>query len=186
GFTNGQENRSKNNGINQSVNLNYFTEVISFGFEGRANYSGVRNSLKNLDEQNTWDYGTRASVQVEIPWNISFSTIMNYSGKSGYSKAYNRQVVTWDAQVSKKFLKNNMGELAIVVLDILQQANNTSRNISATSITDNSWNTIGSFAMLKFTYRFNHIFGSGAVKSSEPPMDMPRITSPYRGRRMHF
>lgn len=186
GFTNGEENRSKNNGINQSVNLNYFTEVVSFGFEGRANYSGVRNSLKNLDEQNTWDYGTRASVQVEIPWNISFSTIMNYTGKSGYSKAYNRQVVTWDAQVSKKFLKNNMGELAIVVLDILQQANNTSRNISATSITDNSWNTIGSFGMLKFTYRFNHIFGSGAVKNSEAPMDMPRSVSPYRGRRMHF
>lgn len=184
GFTNGQENRSKNNNISQNVNLNYFDEKVSFGFEGRVNYSGVRNSLKNLDEQNTWDYGTRVNVQVEIPWSISLSTVMNYVGKSGFSKAYNRQIVTWDAQVSKKLLKNNMGEIAIVVLDILQQANNTSRNISATSITDNSWNTIGSFAMLKFTYRFNHIFGSGAVKNADPSTNIHM--SPYQGRRMHF
>lgn len=44
--------------------------------------------------------------------------------------------------------------------DILQQQSNLSRTISATMISDTEYNTLGSYFMVHFVYRFN-TFGKG-------------------------
>lgn len=165
GYTNAEENRSKNTMLGQSLSLNYSGDVLSASLELAGDYSGIRNSLQNLDPQNSWEYGSRVDIIYDMPWDISLGTAVVYRGKSGYAEGYNRQVVNWDAEISKEFLKNNQAKISLIVMDILGQTDSSNRTITATSVSDSRWNSIGRYGMLKFTYRFN--FTKGKKGESE-------------------
>ncbi|MGL5919928.1 MAG: outer membrane beta-barrel protein, partial [Bacteroidales bacterium] len=159
GFTNAEENQSKNNTVGQTVGLSYSGDMMYATLEINGEYSGIRNSLQNMKGQSTWEYGSRLDLRWELPWDLSFGTAAIYRGKSGYAEGYNRQVVNWDAEISKEFLKNRQASVSLIVMDILGQNESSSRSISATSISDNRWNSIGRYGMIKFSYRFNFIKG---------------------------
>lgn len=166
GFTNAEENRSKNMMAGQSLSLNYTGDALTVSFELTGDYSGIRNSLQNLDPQNSWEYGSRVDIIYDLPWDISLGTAVVYRGKSGYAEGYNRQVVNWDAEISKEFLKSNQAKISLIVMDILGQTDSSSRTITATSVSDSRWNSIGQYGMLKFTYRFNLMKGN--KQNSDP------------------
>ena len=159
GFTNAEENQSKNNTFGQTFSLSYSSDLMYATLEVNGEYSGIRNSLQNMKGQSTWEYGSRLDLRWELPWDLSFGTAAIYRGKSGYAEGYNRQVVNWDAEISKEFLKNRQASVSLIVMDILGQNESSSRSISATSISDNRWNSIGRYGMIKITYRFNFIKG---------------------------
>lgn len=167
GFTNGEENRSKNNMIGQTFSLSYSGDLFYATLDFNAEYSGIKNSLQNLQPQNTWEYGSRLDLRWDLPWDLSFGTAVVYRGKSGYAEGYNRQIVNWDAELSKEFLKSRQASVSLIVMDILGQNDSSSRSISATSISDNRWNSVGRYGMLKFTYRFNFTKGKGNTPSED-------------------
>lgn len=157
GFTNAQENQSKNNRLEQVLSVSYSGDKLYATLGVNAEYSDIRNSLQHIKAQNTWDYGSRLDLRYRLPWDISLGTTAIYRGKSGYAEGYNRQAVNWDAEIVKEFLQNRQGSFSIIVMDILGQNESSSRSISATSISDKRWNSIGRYAMIKFTYRFNFV-----------------------------
>lgn len=65
----------------------------------------------------------------------------------------------WNAQISKNFLKNNAATLRFKIYDILKQQTNLSRSISETQMSDTEYNTLGSYFMVHFVYRFNTLGG---------------------------
>ncbi|MGL5317476.1 MAG: outer membrane beta-barrel protein [Bacteroidales bacterium] len=159
GFTNGEENQSRNDRIGQTFSVSYSGDQLYATIEINAEYSGIQNSLQNLKPQNTVDYGSRFDLRWNLPWDISLGSAVIYRGKSGYAAGFNRQIVNWDADIRKEFLKNRQASVSFIVMDILGQNESSSRSISATSISDNRWNSLGRYGMLKFSYRFNFMKG---------------------------
>ena len=79
--------------------------------------------------------------------------------------------------VELTFLKNNAGMLRLKMYDILRQRSNISYSATATAIRYSEYNTLSSYVMLHFIYRFS-LFKGGA-KASDMRMPGP----PDRGGR---
>lgn len=77
----------------------------------------------------------------------------------GYSGNYKKNEVIWNAQLSKNFLKNNRGTIRFKIYDILHHQTNLSRTITETMMSDTRYNTLGSYCMVHFVYRFNTLGG---------------------------
>jgi len=60
-----------------------------------------------------------------------------------------------DAGIGKTFFKRQNGELRLSVYDILDQSRNLLHYVYNNSIDEVETNTLGRYAMLRFTYRFN-------------------------------
>lgn len=59
----------------------------------------------------------------------------------------------------EEFLKNNSGTIRFKIYDILKQQSSLSRSISETMMSDTEYNTLGSYFMVHFVYRFNTLGG---------------------------
>ena len=101
-------------------------------------------------------------TNINLPWEIHISTDINCRFKDGYTGGFNDNELIWNAQISKNFLKNNSATLRFKIYDILKQQSNLSRSISETQMSDTEYNTLGSYFMVHFVYRFNTLGGKAA------------------------
>lgn len=85
----------------------------------------------------------------------------------------------WNAQISKNFLKNNSGTIRFKIYDILKQQSSLSRSISETMMSDTEYNTLGSYFMVHFVYRFNTL--GGKAPGRRGPGGGPRGGHGYGG-----
>ena len=135
--------------------------------------------MQGQQDLNTFNYGVGGYTTIYLPLDFKIESDINWSANSGYAEGYEQKEVLWNASVSKSFLKNNQGTLRFKIYDILQQRSNISRSITASSIRDSEYNTLNSYFMFHFIYRFN-IFKGGS--GGEPDADRPR--GPRHGGRM--
>jgi len=97
---------------------------------------------------------------------MQLTTSLNMSSRRGYSDAAaNTNELIWNAQLSQSFLKGKPLSVRLEFYDILGQQSNFSRAISAMSRTDNEYNSINSYVMLRATYRIN-LFGSKEMRQN--------------------
>ena len=109
----------------------------------------------------THQFGVRSNVSTRLPWNLSFSTSIAYTGRSGYSAGLTRNQTIWDAQLSRAFLKRKNLSAFVKVFDILHQKTSIWRSISATSITDRESTTLKQYFLLGCSVKFNQHGGRG-------------------------
>ena len=140
----------------------YRSEVFDVSINGSVNYNLVRNSKQENSNRETFDYYVGGSTNVNLPWQIAISTDINCRFKDGYTGGLNNNEVMWNAQISKSFLKNNAATLRFKIYDILKQQSSLSRSISETMMSDTEYNTLGSYFMVHFVYRFNTLGGKMA------------------------
>jgi hypothetical protein len=164
GFINGRENTSKALGLNERLGVNYRSSLFDLGLNGNIRYNRTKNSLQGQNDLNTYNYGGGASTTLYLPYNFRLESDINYSTNAGYTEGYEQQELLWNASASKSFFKNNAGMLRIKIYDILQQRSNISYSASASSIRYSEYNTLSSYFMVHFIYRFN-IFKGGASES---------------------
>lgn len=145
----------------------YRSEVFDVSLNGSVNYGLIRNAKQASSNREVFDYYFGGNTNVNLPWSVSLSTDVNCRFKSGYSGDLNKNEVIWNAQISKNFLKNNVATLRFKIYDILKQQTNLTRSISESMISDTEYNTLGSYFMVHFVYRFNTLGG----KQSAPRMD---------------
>ncbi|MGL4992581.1 MAG: outer membrane beta-barrel protein [Bacteroidales bacterium] len=157
-FSNEQENTSNSQNFREDINLNYNDKYISTTIGCYLSLSDVQNSLNSTTSRTTFDYGVRLMTRARLTWQLAISTFVNYNGKRGYTGGYNRDIVNWNAEISRTLFKKK-ADISVIWYDILNQVNNTSRSITASAITDSEWNTVGGYILLKFAYRFNWMKG---------------------------
>jgi hypothetical protein len=162
---------------------NYRTGAFDISFNASANYNKTKNSMQPGSNRETFDYILGGSTNINLPWQVSFSTDANYRIKEGYSGNFNTNEIMWNAQFSKSFLKANAATVRIKMYDILRQQSNLSRNISETMMSDTEYNTLGSYFMVHFVYRLNTLGGkSGKINSQERFFGPPDGGPPDRMR----
>ncbi len=138
---------------------NYRCDAFDVSLNGSINYNLVRNSKQENSNRETFDYYVGGNTNINLPWKMYLSTDINCRLKSGYTGGFNDNELIWNAQISKNFLKNNAATLRFKIYDILKQQTNLSRSISETQMSDTEYNTLGSYFMVHFVYRFNTLGG---------------------------
>ena len=179
GFSNGEANLSKVSNLGETLGLNYRSDAIDFGVRGNISYNGVRNSLEGQQNQNYYNYGGSANTTIYLPYDFSIESDINYSSNTGYADGYQQNEWLWNASVQKQIFKQKNGTLRFKIYDILQQRSNISRSVTANYIRDTQTNTLTSYFMFHFVYRFN-IFKGGATRE-----DMMRGPGGGRGGGFH-
>lgn len=159
-----QLNTTHNLGLGQSLRGNYRTDKFDVSLNGSVNYSVARNKLLANNNRETFDYIFGANTNITLPWNIFFSTDANYRIKDGYTGGFNKNEMIWNAQVSKNFL-NNKATVRLKMYDILKEQSNLSRTISNSEMSDNVYNTLGSYFMVYFVYRINTLGGKAQSRN---------------------
>lgn len=112
-------------------------------------------SVESMLPKRTTSMGGFFNAQFTLPASWTISTEVNYRTISGFSAEYNRSEMLWNVDISKSFLKNKSGTVTLLFNDILQQQLSFNQIISSNYVEDQQFNTLKSFVMLVFSYRFN-------------------------------
>ena len=174
GYINEEKNTNRNLILSERGGIDFRSSYLDLGVNGNIRYNATSNSLQKENNQNTFNYGAGGYTTIYLPLNFKIESDVNWSTNSGYGDGFKQNEVLWNASASKSFLKNNQGTLRFKIYDILQQRSNISRSVTASYIQDSEYNTLGSYFMVHFIYRFS-IFEGGASASD--------VKTPGRGGR---
>ncbi len=127
----------------------------------KANYEigNTTYSVENMLAKRTSSLGGFVNAQFTLPKSWTFSTELNYRSLTGFSAEYDRTEMLWNAEISKNILKNKLGTVTLLFNDILQQQLSVNQIVSSNYVEDQQFNTLKSFVMLVFSYRFNTMGG---------------------------
>jgi len=141
---------------------------VDFGTRGNINYNNIQNSLTGQQDQEYFNYNVSANTTIYLPYDLSIDSDLSYNTNSGYSTGFEQEALIWNASLQKQLFKHKNGSLRLKIYDILQQKSNISRRATANYITDTTTNTLTSYFMFHFVYRFN-IFKNGANQNDMMP-----------------
>lgn len=173
-YTKGSEEPVIEKNLNQRVNLmetmglNYRSDLLDFSIRGNVNFNNVTNSLEGQRDQQYFNYGGSANATLYLPWDLTIESDINYATNSGYTDGFEQNEWLWNASIQKQLFKQKNGTIRLKIYDILQQRSNISRSVTSNYIRDSTTNTLTSYFMVHFVYRFN-IFKGGATQQDMMP-----------------
>ncbi|HPC26569.1 MAG TPA: outer membrane beta-barrel protein, partial [Paludibacteraceae bacterium] len=168
GFSNNEINLSQRTGLGETLGVDFRSSIIDFGIRGNVNYNNVQNSLKGQQNQEYFNYNASANTTLYLPHDFSIDSDISYNTNSGYAAGFEQNAWLWNASIQKQLFKQKNGTLRFKIYDILQQKSNINRSATSNYIRDITTNTLTSYFMVHFVYRFN-IFKNGANQNDMMP-----------------
>ena len=162
GFSNRENNLNRRTNLSQVLGLNYRSDIIDFGVRGNFSYNNVKNSLPRQQDQEFFNYGGSANTVIYLPYDFNIESDVTYATNSGYADGFQQNEWLWNASIQKQLFKQKNGTIRFKIYDILQQRSNINRTVTSNFIRDTETNTLTSYFMVHFIYRFN-IFKGGAT-----------------------
>ncbi len=178
GYINGEKNINKSFILSERAGINYRSNLFDLGVNGNISYNGITNSFQKQNNQNTVNYTVGGETTIYLPLNFKVESDISYISNSGYSAAYKQQDLLWNASASKTFLKGNQGTLRFKIYDILQQRSNINHTVTADYFMQSEYNTLNSYFMVHFIYRFSIFKGNGRAPEGPPPGERRRYGPP--------
>ncbi len=174
GFSNLEKNTSKRLNLGETLGVNYRSDQFDFSLRGNVSYNKVDNSLQGQQNQEYFNYGGNASTTIYLPLDFLIESDFNYSTNSGYADGFDQQEFLWNAALSKQLFKQKNGTIRFKIYDILKQKSDISRSVTSNYIRDTTTNTLTSYFMFHFVYRFNIFKGGGTAPSESDGRGMGR------------
>ncbi|MDR0994861.1 MAG: TonB-dependent receptor [Tannerella sp.] len=162
-FIDGEKNIYGSTVLSERAGLNFRSDYLDLGVTGNIRYNKADYSLQPANNVETCDYGIGGNASIYLPWNLRIESDITWSGNSGYQAGYQKNETLWNAAISKSFLRGNAATIRLKFYDILQQRSGISQQTTSNGYTFSSYNTLGSYFMLHFIYRFQ-IFKGGASR----------------------
>jgi hypothetical protein len=163
-FINGAKNTNLYFNIQDNFAINYRSDLADFGLRGDISHGRSKNSLEGQKDLSTYQYGGGANTTFYLPYDFKIESDLVYSTNSGYSEGFELNEWLWNASLAKSFLKGNAATLRLKIYDILQQRSNISYTASSGKTSYSEYNTLNSYFIVHFIYRFS-IFKGGAGMS---------------------
>lgn len=158
---------SKNNNTNFSImeraGIDFRSTYLDLGVNGSINYQRTRNSLESGSNLDIYNYSVGGRTTMYLPADFKIESDIAWRTNSGYTDGYELNEVLWNASASKSFLKGNAATLRIKIYDILKQRSNISRSVTANYTRDSEYNTLGSYFMVHFIYKFSFFKGGATM-----------------------
>jgi hypothetical protein len=147
-------NRSNAYNLTNSLILtSNISSNLDFTLSYSSNYSLVNNSanVENLNDK-YWYQSASGNINWIFWKGITLNSDFIYQNNKGLSRSYNQHYFVWNASLGKKFLKAQAAEVRIGFYDILDQNNNISRTVTASSITDTRTNAFQRYFLILLRY----------------------------------
>ncbi len=156
-FINGKQaiTRSYNVTLNLNIGLEK-TDSFSFNIGPSIGYNSSTSSLSNVDNS-YFTYGGRAEAEVTLPWKIEIGTSINADLRQridAFASNTNTNLVIWNASISKKIFKKDAGKISLIANDILDDNKGFTRTINSTFVSDDRFQRISRYFLLKFEWSF--------------------------------
>ena len=176
-YIDANKNKAKTLTLHENVGLQFRSDLIDFALRGNIQYNNMKNSISKNNNRNTFNYGGVYDFTLRLPnpmkgvtffehvlSDLTIESDINYTTNSGYSAGYKQNEWLWNASIAKQVFKNKAGTIRFKVYDILEQKSNISRTYGNDRITDTITNSLTSYCMVHFVYRFQ-IFKGGAKQA---------------------
>ncbi|MES2762073.1 MAG: TonB-dependent receptor [Bacteroidota bacterium] len=154
-FINELENKTQDIRSSLQLELRLNLEKVEAAISGYYNYNYVNSSLNSNSSKPYSTQGMSARIGIELPAKFRLESNADYTINSQRSSGYNINYLVWNANLSKKFFKNENFILGLYAYDILNQNISVDRDISSNVITDIKTNIISRYFLLKATFKFN-------------------------------
>lgn len=153
----GDLSKTRSYDLSEQLSLTFTHDLIELGATGRLRYANSFNNLKNTAVE-TYDWSARGNFVLRLPYNFNVSSDLNFSNRLGYS-SFDQEEWIWNASIDKTMLRNK-AVLSVKWTDILQQQLNIRQTVGENYISYNSYNTLGSYFLVSFSYKINKFTGN--------------------------
>lgn len=154
------------------VNTNYYNANVDFRVQTRVEdkydfsigprvgYNSSKSSVETNTDNNYFTYGGRVEATVTLPWKMEIYSNLNAELRQ-LTDAFpvNNNLVVWNAGLSKKVFKKNTGKVSFIANDLLDDNKGVNRSINSTVITDERFQRISRYFLLRFEWSFNKMPG---------------------------
>ena len=150
----GQESRTGNLRLNESLTLRLTHDIVDVGVVGSVVYSRTDNNLVQNSVTNVVDWTVTGDIQFHLPksWNISADC--GYTARYGYTGLTDVNEILLNASVDKTW---NAATLSLKAFDILHQKKNIVQTVGENYVRYQKANTLPTYFLLTFTYKFNRM-----------------------------
>ncbi|MCC6582918.1 MAG: TonB-dependent receptor [Chitinophagales bacterium] len=156
-----------NAGFSLSSNI---SKKIDFTLSYNANYTIIRNSLQQQNNNNYFNHTASARFNYQFWKGFVFNTSVSNTLNAGGSASYNISYWLLNASLAYKFLKDESLEVKFSANDILNQNTNITRNVTEVYTEDVSSTALRRYFMGTITYTLKKI-GAGSKVTDDKPKD---------------
>ncbi|GAB6012968.1 TonB-dependent receptor [Viscerimonas tarda] len=168
GYDNDNKNTTNSLRLGENLGLQFRSDLLDFGLRGNYIYSNTQYSLSNQQDRIIHNYGGNFTTTLYLPYNFTIESDINYSATSGSSEGYDQNEWLWNASIAKQVFKAKNGTIRFKMYDILQQRSNVSQSAQNNSFRETVSNTLTSYFMVSFQYKFQ-LFKGGAKQPEATP-----------------
>ncbi|MDD2798690.1 MAG: TonB-dependent receptor [Bacteroidales bacterium] len=179
-------NIASTSGIRENFGLTFRNSIIYAQLSGTFNYTKTENTLAINKPQENRSYGSIFIAQINLPFKTTFSSDIRYTANRGLYANLNKSETLWNTEISKLLFKQQEGTISIKAYDILHQQLNISRNATSNYIEDIEYNTLTSYFLVSFAYRFNSMGGRrGEFSDNEYSAEDSKQSNRNRDEHLH-
>ncbi|MES2880508.1 MAG: outer membrane beta-barrel protein, partial [Bacteroidota bacterium] len=160
-FVNGLLNENNYYDFELSYGMRYeVADKIRFNLAPMGGYNFSKSSLNESLKNNYFSYGGEAELYLMLPGKIEINTTAEFNLRQRIDIFdTNPNIIFWKADVSKKVFKNKSGKFILLANDILDRNKGFQRNISSERVTEETYQRLSRYVMLKFEWSFNKMPG---------------------------
>jgi hypothetical protein len=155
-FVNGVKGvtRSFSMGLNLSFGIES-EDKYDFSISPRITYNRSKSSFSNSINNNYFSFGGWAEASVTLPGKIEFENNFNFDLRQRIAAfPTNTNLIIWNSTISKKILKKDAGKISFYANDVLNQNKGFNRTINSTFVSDDRYQRIARYFLLKFEWTF--------------------------------
>ena len=153
-FALGQESRTGNLRVSESLTLRLTHEIVDIGVVGSATYSRTVNNLSQSSTTNVIDWTVTGDVQFHLPQSWNLSADCGYTARYGYTGLGDVNEILLNASIDKTW---GFATLSLKAFDILHQKKNILQTVGENYVQYVQANTLPTYFLLTFTYKFNRM-----------------------------
>lgn len=155
-FTNGERNDITTATIGPNMSYDFSIDnKIDLSLFARVSLNNSKYSLQSQANNHYFKQTYGMNMTNYLPWGISLNNDFNYIINSGRTDGYNTNVPLWNASLAKSFMKNQRGEIKLIMADVLNKSTGISRTVNQGYITDEKYNVLQRYFLVTFTYSLN-------------------------------
>lgn len=164
-----QKNSANVVNIGEDLRLKFNSDVFQFDLGGRISYETTTNSYAKNQNQDVYNFGGFGNFSWYLSYDFVLESDLDYSSNSGYSSGYQQNMWLWNASLSKQLFKAKNATIRFKMYDILHERKNISRTSNAQYVRDTFSNSINSYFMVNFIFRFQSFKGGAKRADMENP-----------------
>ncbi len=153
GLANNVENVSNTFSIipGASINSN-ISENVDYTIGYTANFNRVTNSIQERQESQYLTHVVSGKLNLIFLQGTVFRTDFSYQIYDGISGDFDTQYFLWNMSIARKFLKNDLAEIALTVFDLLDQNTGLTQNVTSNFVEESRSLVLKQYFMLSVTY----------------------------------